>query len=85
MDEWRDVINEQFRKLTPSNVPPHILIPIFIGVGTVLAASALLYKGTEKDVYEPKEKRVIKVEEVRPDTLVPSHIPSQQACTNWNG
>lgn len=55
---------EQLQKFT-SVVPPHILAPAIIGVLTLLSVGILLQKSVEQDIYEPAEKHVIKVEEVR--------------------
>lgn len=63
MDRIRDTINEQLNKLAPS-IPPHVAAPILIGLFTAVSAAFLIQKSTEQDIYEPKEKNVIKVEEV---------------------
>jgi len=54
---------EQLKKVSPTALP-HILVPAVIGLLTLLSVAFLLQKATEKDVYEPAEKHVIKVEEV---------------------
>lgn len=45
-------------------VPLHLLVPAIIIVITLLAAGALVNSSAIKDIYEPKEKPVITVEEV---------------------
>lgn len=45
-------------------IPPHILVPTLIGVATLAAAATLAAKSVDQDIYVPKEKHVIKVEEV---------------------
>ena len=71
MEEYQHMINDQFRRVT-STIPPHILAPMLIILLTAFAASTLLYKSAEQDTYEPTEKPIIKVEEVR--------IPPQHQC-----
>ena len=62
MDQIRQKLSEQLHSIIPG-VPPHIAAPILIALITASVA-ILLQKSTEKDIYEPKEKHVIKVEEV---------------------
>lgn len=64
MDQIQSKIEEQLHKLT-SVVPPHILAPIIIGILTILSVAVLVQKAADEDIYEPREKHVIKVEEVR--------------------
>lgn len=45
-------------------VPLHLLVPAIIIVITLLAAGALVNSSAIKDIYEPKEKPIITVEEV---------------------
>lgn len=45
-------------------VPLHLLVPAIIIVITLLAAGALVNSSAVKDIYEPKEKPIITVEEV---------------------
>lgn len=64
MDKLREAINEQLQKLAPS-IPPHVAAPILIGLLTAVSAAFIVQKSIEQDIYEPKEKHVIKVEEVK--------------------
>ena len=45
-------------------IPLHILVPAIIFIVTLLAAGALIDSSAVKDIYEPKEKPTIKIEEV---------------------
>ena len=63
MDGIRNMVMEQLHKLAP-NVPPHIMAPATIGVLALLFGIILILKASDKDVYEPRGKHVIKVEEV---------------------
>lgn len=64
MNQEQHLIPEQFRKLT-SVVPPHVLAPALIGLLTLLSIVILLQRSAQQDIYEPAEKPIIKVEEVR--------------------
>ena len=55
-------VTEQLCRLT--SAVQHIIVAVVIVLVTTLAVIALLYKSNEKDIYEPVEKCVIKVEEV---------------------
>lgn len=53
----------QYVKKLDSIVPLHVLVPVLIGVVILVAAGALVSKARDSDIYVPKEKVVIKVEE----------------------
>lgn len=64
MAQMQHTFGEQSHGLT-SVIPLHLLVPAIIGLLTLLAVGVLLQKAGDKDIYEPREKHVIKVEEVR--------------------
>lgn len=60
-------------------VPLHLLVPAIIIVITLLAAGALVNSSAIKDIYEPKEKPIITVEEV---SEIPAFLFYHHHCYN---
>lgn len=60
-------------------VPLHLLVPAIIIVITLLAAGALVNSSAIKDIYEPKEKPIITVEEV---SEIPGFLFYHRHCYN---
>ena len=56
-------------------IAPQILIPLLIGVLTLVAAAVLAARGIEQDIYEAPVKHSVKVEELwhYPGTCAESH------------
>jgi hypothetical protein len=63
--DLRPLLDAQLHRLN-SIIPPQILVPVIIGVLTLIAAAAaaISIKSVEKDIYDAPEKHVLKIEEV---------------------
>jgi hypothetical protein len=62
--DLRALLDAQLHRLN-SIIPPQILVPVIIGVLTLIAgAAAVSTKSVEKDIYDAPEKHVLKIEEV---------------------
>lgn len=59
----RSLLAEQLHRQS-SIILPQILVPVVIGVLTLIAAAAVSIKSVEKDIYDAPQKHVLKIEEV---------------------